>query len=83
MSNASADRARVYGRTTCSDTTEARAHLDEHSYDYQWIDIDEDEDGRALVREINGGFESTPVILLPDGRFFTEPSGADLAQITD
>ena len=78
MSNASADRTRLYGRTTCSDTSAARAFLDGRSIVYEWIDIDADDDGRALVREINGGYESTPVLLLPEGRYLTEPSTADL-----
>lgn len=82
MSDASADRPRLYGRETCSDTTAARAHLDGAGFAYQWIDIDEDEQGRCLVRELNGGYESTPVLLLPDGRFFREPSAEDLRTLT-
>lgn len=82
MSSASADRPRLYGRTTCSDTANAREHFAKHAFDYQWIDIDEDDDGRTFVREINGGFESTPVLVLPDGRYLVEPSDSDLASIT-
>lgn len=78
MSDATADRPRLYGRLTCSDTTDARTFFEGRSFDYQWIDIDADADGLALVRELNGGFESTPVLVLPGGRFYTEPGPADL-----
>lgn len=81
MSNTTASEPRLYGRITCSDTQDARLYLDSQSFAYQWIDIDEDEDGRVLVRELNGGFESTPVLVLPSGHFLTEPSAAELAEL--
>jgi glutaredoxin len=83
MSNATADRPRLYGRLTCSDTTDARALFDARSFDYQWIDIDADADGLTLVRELNGGFESTPVLVLPGGRFLTEPAAEDLEAVVN
>ena len=64
MSSASADRPR----------RDVRAAFDAARFDYQYIDIDEDSASRTMVREINGGFESTPVVILPDGRFYSEPS---------
>ncbi len=81
MSKATAEQPRIYGSLTCSDTTGARDFLDARGFAYQWIDIDEDDDGRTMVRELNGGFESTPVITLPGGRWYTEPSAADLEVI--
>ena len=82
MSEATPDRPRVYGRTVCEDCDEARRYFDEQGFDYQWIDIDADAAALAFVRELNGGLESTPVIVLPDRRVYVEPSAAELGEIT-
>ena len=81
MSKATAEQPRIYGTLACGDTTAAREFLDARGFAYQYINIDEDEDGRTMVRELNGGFESTPVITLPGGRWYTEPSSEDLEAI--
>ena len=81
MSEATAERPRIYGTTKCSDTAAAREFLDARGFEYQYIDIDDDEDGRTMVRELNGGFESTPVITVPGGRWYAEPTAEDLEAI--
>lgn len=44
------------------------------------IDVDAVEGAPEKVRQINGGFQSIPVIVFPDGSHLTEPSDKALKQ---
>ncbi|MFN2148720.1 MAG: glutaredoxin domain-containing protein [Anaerolineales bacterium] len=51
-----------------------RSALDRVGVRYAYVDIRQDEAGRARVREINAGCESVPTLVFPDGSTLTEPS---------
>ena len=51
-----------------------RFALDKTGIRYEYINIRQDEAGRARVREINSGCESVPTLVFPDGSTLTEPS---------
>lgn len=67
-----------YGASWCPASRRARAILDENKIPYHWIDIDQDAEAAALVKELNHGFRSVPTIIFPDGSHLTEPSDATL-----
>ena len=57
-----------------------RSALDRAGINYAYVNIRQDEAARARVREINGGCESVPTLVFPDGSTLTEPSTSLLNQ---
>lgn len=70
----------VYGASWCPDARRARRFFDEHSVTYQWIDIEENPEAKAFVRETNNGNIVIPVIVFPDNTILVEPSNYKLAE---
>ena len=68
----------IYGTTWCGDTRRARSYFDRNNIEYQWVDIDYDGSGRAIVEKINHGNRSVPTIIFPDGDILVEPSEEQL-----
>jgi thioredoxin reductase (NADPH) len=73
------ERIKVYGAPWCPDCRRAKQFLGEQRVPYDWIDIDEDPQAAAFVREKNNGKQIIPTIVFPDGSFLAEPSNAELA----
>lgn len=69
----------VYGAPWCPDCTRAKQFLGEQRVRYNWIDIDQDEDARAYVQEVNDGKQIIPTIIFEDGSLLVEPPNAELA----
>jgi thioredoxin reductase (NADPH) len=69
----------VYGTLWCSDCKRAKQFFGDHRVRYDFIDVDADPAGMAVVEEVNGGKQIIPVITFSDGRTLVEPSNADLA----
>jgi len=68
----------VYGTAWCADCRRARRVLDARGARYRWIDIDANPAAAAEVRRRNGGRQSVPTIVFPDGSALAEPSGRAL-----
>jgi mycoredoxin len=68
----------VYGTNWCPDCTKVRNYLDSNNIQYQWINISNERDARAIVEKINNGFRSVPTIVWPDGSHLVEPSISQL-----
>lgn len=71
---------KVYGAPWCPDCRRSKQFLGEQRIPYDWIDIDQEPEAAALVREKNGGKQIIPTIVFPDGSFLAEPSNAELAR---
>ncbi len=69
----------VYGAPWCPDCRRSKQFLGEQRIRYNWVDIDEDEEGRRRVQELNDGKQIIPTIMFEDGSILVEPSNADLA----
>lgn len=69
----------VYSTRWCGDCRRAKRVLDEHGADYKWIDIEEAPDALDAMMAINGGKQSVPTILFPDGTVTVEPSNKELS----
>lgn len=67
-----------YGATWCGDCRRSKRLLEELRVTYTYIDVEADPSGAAKVVEINGGRQSIPVIVFPDGTHLTEPSDPTL-----
>ena len=69
----------VYGAPWCPDCRQSKQFLGEQRVRYNWVDIDQDEEGRRRVQELNDGKQIIPTIIFEDGSILVEPSNAELA----
>ncbi len=69
----------VYGAPWCSDCKRAKKFLGEQRVHYDWINVDQDPAGLAIVEKANGGKHIIPTIVFADGSVLIEPSNAELA----
>lgn len=57
----------VYGAPWYPDCKRAKQFLGEQRMPYNWVDIDQDEDGRKYVQQVNNGKQIIPTIIFEDG----------------
>ena len=69
----------MYGTPWCGDCRRAQRFFDSNGVAYQYIDIVDRPEAVALVERINGGYQSVPTIVFPDGSVLVEPSNKVLA----
>ena len=69
----------VYGATWCSDCKRAKKFLGERRIHYDWVDVEVNADGLALVERVSQGKRIIPTIVFEDGTTLVEPSNAELA----
>jgi thioredoxin reductase (NADPH) len=69
----------LYGAHWCPDCRQSKQFLGEHQIPYNWVDIEEDEEGEKFVIKKNQGKRIIPTIVFADGSFLVEPSNAELA----
>ncbi len=72
------EKIKVYGSKWCGDSRRALRIFDEYQIAYDWINIDEDREGEAFVKETNRGYRSVPTIIFPDTSILVEPSKQEL-----
>ncbi|HKS28930.1 MAG TPA: glutaredoxin family protein [Pyrinomonadaceae bacterium] len=70
-------KVKVYGADWCGDTKHTLKHLDETGVDYDYINIETDEEAARWVREQNNGKERKPTIDI-NGRVLSVPSNEEL-----
>ncbi|WP_374687127.1 glutaredoxin family protein [Promineifilum sp.] len=67
------DRILLYGRPGCPSVTPVRRLLDEAGVAYNYLDIRQDAEAAARLRQLTGGYESVPTLVFPDGSVLVEP----------
>lgn len=70
---------KLYGAPWCPDCKQSKQFLAEQRIEYDWFDIDKDEEARTYVQKVNDGKQIIPTIVFPDGSLLVEPSNAELA----
>ena len=68
---------RVYGADWCEDTRHARQLMERLGVRYEYVNIEQDERGRAWVREQNGGKERKPTVDVA-GQILSTPTDHEL-----
>ena len=63
----------VYWRPGCPFTGRLRMAVRKHRDDIAWVNIWEDDEGRAFVASVNGGDETVPTVVI-DGTAHTNPA---------
>src|SRR5512135_479283 len=71
----------VYGASWCEDCKRAKKFLGEQRVHYEWVDVEQNAAGLALVEKSNKGKRIIPTIIFhDDNSALVEPSNAQLAQ---
>jgi thioredoxin reductase (NADPH) len=70
---------KLYGTEWCSDCKRSKKFLGEQRIHYAFINIEENAEGQAYVRELQQGGLTIPTIVFEDGSVLIEPSNAELA----
>lgn len=70
----------MYGTSWCGDTRRARKFFEEEKIDYEWVDIDQDDNAADFVKSVANGYRSVPTIVFPDGTILVEPSTSQLRE---
>ncbi len=70
----------MYTTVWCGYCRRLKAQLDRAGIGFREVDIEYDEAAAAFVARVNGGNQTVPTVLLPDGTALTNPT---IDQITD
>jgi len=70
----------VYGAEWCKDCRRSKQFLDAQQVVYTWIDIKANPEHIPTMQQYNGGVQSIPTMVFPDGRVLVEPSNRELAE---
>lgn len=64
----------MYTTVWCGYCRRLKAQLDRAGIPYREVDIEHDEDAAAFVEGVNGGNQTVPTVVLPDGTALTNPT---------
>jgi mycoredoxin len=70
----------MYAVDWCSDCKRAKAFMERQQISYLRVNVDEDSQGAAFIKEVNHGNRSVPTIVFPDGSVMIEPSTDQLRE---
>lgn len=70
-------RITMFGAEWCRDCRRSKALLDTLAVDYDYVDVENVEDGAERAQAISGRI-NIPVIVFPDGSHLVEPSDGAL-----
>jgi mycoredoxin len=68
----------MYTTTWCGYCTRLKAQLQREGIEYAEVDIERDDAAAELVMIVNGGNQTVPTLVFPDGVALTNPSIADV-----
>jgi mycoredoxin len=76
----SSDLVTMYSTVWCGYCRRLKDQMDREGIAYQVIDIEDDPKAADLVMAVNGGNQTVPTIVFPDGSALTNPSLAQIKQ---
>jgi mycoredoxin len=65
---------RMYTTVWCGYCQRLKAQLGREGIVFEEIDIEQDPDAAAFVESVNGGNQTVPTVVFPDGTAMTNPS---------
>ncbi len=77
------DKIVMYSTTWCGDCRRSKRVLDERGALYEVVNVEETEEALSTMLELNGGSQSVPTIVMPDGTVLVEPSNSELTAKLD
>jgi mycoredoxin len=70
----------MYSTTWCGYCRRLKTQLDSEGIGYTEIDIEDHPDAAELVASLNGGNQTVPTVIFPDGSAATNPSLVQVKQ---
>ena len=70
----------MYTTTWCAFCKRLKAQLAREGIEMSEVNIEEDETAAEYVMSVNGGFQTVPTVVFPDGSAMTNPSAAQVKQ---
>ena len=70
----------MYSTTWCGYCRRLKTQFDEAGISYEIVDIEQDPAAADFVGSVNGGNQTVPTVLFPDGSAATNPSLAAVKQ---
>jgi len=70
----------MYSTPWCGYCHRLKAQMDREGIDYQVVDIEADPSAAELVMAVNGGHQTVPTLVFPDGSALTNPSVAQVKE---
>jgi mycoredoxin len=64
----------MYSTTWCGYCYRLRSQLEREGIAYEVVDIERDQAAAEFVMSVNGGNQTVPTVLFPDGGALTNPS---------
>jgi mycoredoxin len=64
----------MYSTSWCGYCHRLKSQFDREGIGYQVIDIERDETAAEYVRSVNGGNQTVPTVVFPDGTSLTNPT---------
>jgi mycoredoxin len=64
----------MYSTPWCGYCHRLKAQMDREGIDYRVVDIEADPSAAELVMAVNGGHQTVPTLVFPDGSALTNPS---------
>lgn len=68
----------IFSTPWCGYCVRLKRQLDDAGVAYVDLDITEDESSAELVMQVNGGNQTVPTVLFPDGGALTNPTVAEV-----
>ena len=70
----------MYSTVWCGYCRRLKSQMDREGIAYRVVDIEEDPAAAELVMSVNGGNQTVPTLVFPDGSALTNPSLAQVKQ---
>ena len=80
LTDQSAGQITMYSTPWCGYCHRLKSQLDREGIPFEVVDIEQDPSAADLVMSVNGGNQTVPTLVYPDGTAQTNPS---LAQVKD
>ncbi len=77
------DKIVMYSTTWCGDCRRSKRVLDERGAQYEVVNVEETEGALSTMFELNGGSQSVPTLVMPDGAVLVKPSSSELTAKLD
>ncbi|GGB72445.1 glutaredoxin [Knoellia flava TL1] len=70
----------MYSTSWCGYCRRLSSQMDREGIAYDVVDIERDEDAAVYVMQVNGGNQTVPTVVFPDGSAATNPSIGEVKQ---
>jgi len=76
-----ADKLTMYSTPWCGYCQRLKAQLGREGIEFTEIDIEQDPESADFVMSVNGGNQTVPTVVFPNGQALTNPSLAQVKEI--